>query len=82
MVERIVLKSSQAEDGQATAPEIKYTSVVDPIDLPQTEPEPEPTVPLGENLVSNSDFDTADGWTIVNQYEAENTMGTIYLRMV
>ena len=72
-----VLKSSQAEDGQATAPEIKYTSVVDPIDLPEPEPEPEPTVPIGENIVSNSDFDTGDGWSIVNQYEAENTMGTI-----
>ena len=72
-----VLKSSQAEEGEETAPEIKYTSVVDPIDLPDSDPEPEPSVPVGQNLISNAGFDNSDGWFVVNQYEAENTMGAV-----
>jgi hypothetical protein len=72
-----VLKSSQAEEGEETAPEIKYTSVVDPIDLPDSDPEPEPSVPVGQNLISNAGFDNSDGWSVVNQYESDNTMGTV-----
>lgn len=74
-----VVKSSQSDEGTQAAPEINYTSVVDPIALPEPEPEPEPEIPpvvIGENLIPQGSMDSADGWTIVNHYEAENTMGT------
>ena len=74
-----VVKSSQSDEGVQGAPEISYTSVVDPMALPEPEPEPEPEIPpvvIGENLIPQGSMDSADGWTIVNQYEADNTMGT------
>ena len=75
-----VLNSSQAEEGEETAPEIKYTSIEAPMPLPdpEPEPEPEPEPPVsGDNLVSNGTFDDSTGWTVINHYEAENTMGSV-----
>ena len=75
-----VLNSSQAEEGEETAPEIKYTSSEEPMPLPdpEPEPEPEPEPPVsGDNLVSNGTFDDSAGWTVINHYEADNTMGSV-----
>ena len=75
-----VLNSSQAEEGEETAPEIKYTSIEEPMPLPdpEPEPEPEPEPPVsGDNLVSNGTFDDSTGWTVINHYEADNTMGSV-----
>jgi hypothetical protein len=73
-----VLNSSQAEEGEETAPEIKYTSIEEPMPLPDPEPEPEPEPPAsGDNLVSNGTFDDSTGWIVINHYEADNTMGSV-----
>ena len=75
-----VLNSSQAEEGEETSPEIKYTSIEEPMPLPdpEPEPEPEPEPPVsGDNLVSNGTFDDSTGWTVINHYEADNTMGSV-----
>ena len=74
-----ILKSSQTDEGEQTAPEIKYTSSVEPMPMPEpeTEPTPEPPVVSGDNLIANPGFDDTTGWTVVNHYEAENTMGAV-----
>lgn len=73
-----MLNSSQAEGGQDTAPEITFTSLVEPGAIVAPEPEPQPPV-NGQNLVSNSEFDDDSGWTVINHYEAENTMGDVII---
>ena len=74
-----ILKSSQTDEGEQTAPEIKYTSSVEPMPMPEpeTEPTPEPPVVSGDNLIANPGFDDTTDWTAINHYEAENTMGAV-----
>ena len=60
------------------SPEIKFTSLVEPGAIVAPEPEPQPPV-NGQNLVPNSEFDDDSGWTVINHYEAENTMGDVII---
>jgi hypothetical protein len=48
-----------------------------PMPEPDTEPTPEPPVVIGDNLIANPGFDDTSGWTVINHYEAENTMGAV-----
>ena len=80
-----VLKSSQSDAGMDGAPEIRYTSTVDPMAIPDTvppeeppeEPPVEPPVTTGDNLLAYGDVDDGTGWTVINHYEAANTMGDV-----
>tara|TARA_A100001015_G_scaffold237492_1_gene270114 strand:- start:75 stop:1292 length:1218 start_codon:yes stop_codon:yes gene_type:complete len=73
-----VVKSSQADEGSDVSPEIRYTSAIEPLPLNTTEPSSETSCNLPDgNLISNGGFASDVGWTVINHYEAENTMGSV-----
>lgn len=73
-----VLKSSQSDQGEQAAPEIKYSSAVEPVAASDTQDsDSETSVFSGDNLIANGEFNGAAGWTVINHYEADNTMGDV-----
>ena len=75
-----VVKSSQADEGQEVAPEILYTSDFSVIETDSDQSGTNNACGLtGENVLSNGNFDSDLGWTVVNQYEVENTMGSVMI---
>jgi hypothetical protein len=72
------VKSSQADEGSDVSPKIKFTSSIEPMPLNIEEPSLDTTCNLSDgNLISNGGFANAEGWTVINHYEAENTMGSV-----
>ena len=73
-----VVKSSQADEGSDVSPKIKFTSFIEPLPINTEEPSLDTTCNLPDgNLISNGGFANAEGWTVINHYEAENTMGSV-----